>query len=169
MISSERTIRPLPLWTRWVLAIVVGGAVLAGIVIGVDRSSPGGATSEAGAEAEINRESDIVIAEDEAPRTASLPGGTAPASALARAIERDVRQRIARVQLVGPLQGVSCSAAGPSSAGRRPYRCTVRSADVPYTFLAVVDERQRRLIWCKVDKPPSGTEAEIPVSASCQA
>jgi hypothetical protein len=168
MSSSERALRPLPLWARWVLAIVVGGAVLAGIVIAVDRSSPGGATSEAGAEAEINRESDIVIGEDEAPRFANLPAGAAPAVALERAIEGDVRRRIARDQMVGPLQRLSCTPAGAGSAGRNPYRCTVESAGIAYPFLAVVEEHQRRLIWCKVDKPPSATEAEIPVSASCQ-
>ena len=117
------------MWARWVLAILVAVAVIASIVIAVNRAGPEGATSEAGAEAEANRLADIAITEDEAPHSASLPPGSEPTAALERAIARDVRQRIAGGQLTGPLQGVTRSAAGTGSSGRDPYSCTVHSAE----------------------------------------
>ncbi len=158
------------MWARWMLAIVVAVAVIAGIVIAINRAGPEGPTSEAGAEAEVNRLSDIAITEDQAPHSASLPRGSAQAAALERAITRDIRQRIADAQLTGPLQGVTCRAAGAASAGRAPYSCTVHSAGIAYPFLAVVDGRRRLLTWCKVDQPPvAGAGPEIPVSASCRA
>jgi hypothetical protein len=169
--SIRQTRQTLPLWSRWAAAIVVGLAVIAAVVIAVNRAGPEGvAASEGGAEAEIGRLADISIAEDQAPRTAGLHAGAAPASALQLAVAADVRRRIAKNQLVGPLQGVTCAAAGAGSAGRDPYRCTVRSAGVSYLFLAVVDENLHRLTWCKVDPPaPGNTGPEIPISASCKA
>jgi hypothetical protein len=163
-------VRRPPLWARWALAIVVAAAVIAGVVIATERAGPEGSTSEAGAEAEISRLADIAITEDEAPHFASLFPGSAPTSALERAIEGNVRQRIVDHQLTGPLQGVTCRTTGADSAGRHPYRCTVHSADIAYSFLAVVDERRERLAWCKIDPPSAGNAGpEIPISASCRA
>lgn len=170
MESSRRRFQPPPLWARWALAIVVAGAIVAGIVIAADRAGPeGSSSSEAGAEAEVNRIADIAITEDEAPRFAGLAPGVAPARALERAIAANVRRRISDQQITGPLQGVACTASGAARAGRRPYRCAVRSAGISYPFLAVVDEPRRRLAWCKVDPPPNGSGGEeIPISASCR-
>jgi hypothetical protein len=162
----------LPLWARWAAAIVVAIAVIAGVVIAVNRAGPEGvAASEGGAEAEVSREADIAITEDQAPHTTGLHPGAAPASALQQGIAADVRRRISKSLLSGPVQGVSCSTAGSASAGRAPYHCTVRSAGISYLFLAVVDEHERRLTWCKVDAPPvgAGSGPEIPISASCKA
>jgi len=158
------------MWARWVLACIVAVAAIAALVIAIHRAGPEAPSSEAGAEAEVNRLADIAITEDQAPHLASLSPGSTPALSLRRAIANDVRGRIAHDQLTGPLQSVSCSAAGPGSAGRDPYRCTVRSAGIDYPFVAVVDARRRRLTWCKVDKPPvADAGPEIPISASCQA
>ena len=170
MNSLRRTVQPPPMWARWLLAVLVGVAVIAGIVIVISHAGPDGATSEAGAQAEVNRIADISIAKDEAPHIADLPLDSGPALALQQAIARDVRQRIAGGQLTGPLQGVTCGVAGTVSSGRDPYRCTVRSAGIAYTFLAVVDERSQRLAWCKLDQPPVGEAGpEIPISVSCRA
>jgi hypothetical protein len=166
--------QPLPLWARWAAAIVVGTAVIAAIVIAVNRAGPEGvAASEGGAEAEVSRLSDLAITEDQAPRTAVLNPGSAPAAALRQAIVSDVRKRIAHDQLVGPLQSVSCATSGAASGargGREPYLCTVRSAGIAYRFMAVVDRRDQRLTWCKVDPPAAAkTGPEIPISSSCRA
>jgi hypothetical protein len=170
MSSRLRAVQPPPMWVRWALAIVVALAVMAAIVIAITRAGPEPAGSEAGAEAEINRLSDIAITEDQAPHSASLARGSAPASALEQAIARDVRQRISSGQLTGPLKGITCTAAGGGSAGRDPYRCSVHSAGIAYPFVAVVDERKLQLTWCKIDPPPvSGVGPEIPLSASCRA
>ncbi|HEX4483203.1 MAG TPA: hypothetical protein VH081_05405 [Solirubrobacteraceae bacterium] len=169
MPRGRPTIPAPPLWARWVLAIAVAAAVIAGIVIATNRAGPDGATSEAGAEAEINRLADITITEDEAPHFASLAATSAPSSALERAIESNVRQRIVGHQLTGPLQSVRCKADGRASSGRHPYRCTVRSDGISYPFAAVVDEHSRRLAWCKIDpKPAAAAGPEIPISASCR-
>jgi hypothetical protein len=160
----------VPLWARWVLAIAVGVAVIATIVIAVDRAGPEGVASEAGTEAEVNRIADVAIAEDQAPHLAGLAADSTPASALERAIANDVRQRIAHEQIVGPLQSVTCKADGAASAGRIPYRCTIRSAGIAYPFVGVVDERRHRLVWCKVDPlPTSEAGMEVPISAICRA
>jgi hypothetical protein len=158
-----------PIWARWAIGIVIAVAVLVGIVIVVNRAGPESPTTEAGAETEINRVADIAITEDETPHLASLPAGSAPALALERAVASDVQRRIAAHQLTGPLQSVSCKAGGAASGGREPYRCTVHSANIVYPFLAVVDKRRQRLVWCKVDPPPvSEGGPEIPISASCR-
>ncbi len=159
-----------PMWVRWVLATVVAVALLVSLVIAVHRAGPDNSASEAGAEAEVNRLADIAISEDQAPRSAALAGGVAPASALERAIARDVAQRIVHERLTGPFQGVVCHGAGNGAAGRAPYDCTVHSANIAYSFVAVLDRRRRQLTWCKVDQPAKpGAGPEIPISASCLA
>jgi hypothetical protein len=157
------------MWARWTLAIVLAVAVVAAIVIATSRAGPEGSSSEAAAEAEVNRISDIAITEDQAPHSAILAPRSAPAAALEQAIALDIRRRIVSAQLTGPLGGVACVEAGAGRAGRVPYRCAARSAGIAYTFLAVVDVSRQRLTWCKVDPPPvSGVGPEIPISASCR-
>ncbi len=161
--------QPPPMWARWALAIVVAAAVIAAIVIAVHRAGPEAPASEAGAEAEANRVADIAISEDESPHSAALPSRAAPVSALERAIANDVHQRIASHQLTGPLGAVSCKASGAARGGRAPYSCTVHSAGISYPFLAVLDEPQRRLTWCKVDQAPvANAGPEIPISSRCK-
>lgn len=165
--------RGLPLRTRWLLTILVYGAVVATVVIVVHdsggASSGASAGSEAAAAAEANREGRVAIAEDEAPRSARLAQGLPPQVALQRAIGTDVRGRIAHGELTGPLQSVACKlTAAHSGDVRQPLSCTVLSAGISYTFVGVVDERTRELTWCKVDPPPqAGAPLEVPVSARC--
>ncbi len=160
-----------PLWARWALGLVIAVAAIATVVIAIHRAGPEANTSEAGAEAEVNRISDLAITEDQAPHSANLPAGATPVPALTLAISTDVRQRIAGGKLTGPLQHISCHASGrTTSAGHAPYTCTVRSAGITYPFLAVLDTRQRRLTWCKVDPPPvANVGPEVPLSPSCRA
>jgi hypothetical protein len=170
MNPRRATLPSPPLWARWTLGALVGVAVIAAIVIATKRAGPEGIAAEGSIEAEINRIADVSITEDEAPHSAGLSVGSAPTPALERAIASNVRQRIGANQLTGPLQGVSCTSAGASLAGRHPYRCTVRSAGIAYPFLAVVDTSQHRLTWCKVDSAPKGESGpEIPISPSCKA
>ncbi len=169
MSSGRWAARLPPMWARWMLAVLVGAAVIVGTVVAINRAGPEAPTSEAAAEAEINRASDIAITEDEAPHSAGLAAGAAPAAALERAIAQDVHQRIASHQLTGPLQSVICTAAGAGSAGRDPYHCTVRSSGISYPFLAVAEEPAKRLTWCKDDPPAvANAEPEVPISASCR-
>jgi hypothetical protein len=169
MSSHRATLPSPPLWARWALAALVGVALLAGIVIATKRAGPEGIAAEGSIEAEVNRIADVSITEDEAPHFAGLSVGSAPTSALEQAIANDVRQRIAANQITGPLQSVTCLASGSGSAGRDPYSCTVHSAGITYPFLAVVNERRRRLTWCKVDPSPKAEPGpEILISSSCK-
>jgi hypothetical protein len=158
------------MWARWSLAALVAAAAIAAVVIGTQRAGPEGSSSEAGAEAEINRIADVAITEDEAPHFAGFTSGSSPAGALQQAIAGDMRKRIADRQITGPLQSVRCRESGTARSARAPFRCAVRSSGIAYQFLGVVDETARRLAWCKVDPPaPGGAGPEIPISASCRA
>jgi hypothetical protein len=166
-----------PLWARWLLTIA-GFAVLILAIGIVVRSNDGGggggvsgsAKSEVQAEEEAEQEGRIVLAQDQAPHVAPLRSGVSVQAGLEHAITADVNGRIEDSQLTGPLQSVSCRASSPSQAGRRAFRCTVRSAGITYPFLGVADERVHRLTWCKVDPPPEpGAPQEVPVSPRCRA
>ncbi len=163
--------RGLPLGLRWVLTILVFASLIATAVIvnnsgGSGKASPEGA--EAAALAEARHESEIVIAQDQAPHTAPLAPRTSPRPALEQAIAADVRERIRRSQLTGPLQSVHCTPAGAPRAGRRAYACTVRSAGIEYRFDGVISAPRRQLTWCKVDPPPEGEASEVALSPLCQ-
>lgn len=166
-----------PLWARWLLTIAAFAVLIAVVAIVVgnlnhENAGSGSPASEAKAEAEANREGQIVIEQDQAPHTAGLRlhAGITVTAALERAIADDVDARIDNGQLTGPLQSISCRAAGAASSdGRRAYRCTVRSAGIAYPFLAVANSRSDRLTWCKVDPPPTPGLGEVPVSADCHA
>lgn len=166
--------RALPLRTRWLLTIVVYGAVIATVVIVVHDSGGGGssgqsAAAEAAAVAEANHEGRVAIAEDEAPHSARLAPGAPPQVALQRAIDVDVRGRIAHGELTGPLQSVACELAAGDRGDRLPLSCTVRSAGLSYPFVGVADDRTHELTWCKVDPPPqAGAPLEVPVSPRCR-
>lgn len=168
-----------PLWARWLLAIAGFAVLIVAIAVVVQRvnnssNEPGSSASEARAEAEANREGQIVVEQDQAPHTAALrPGANiataAMTAALERAISADVHARVKDGQLTGPLQSVHCHTAGPARDGRRPFRCTVRSAGIDYSFVAVADPRNENLTWCKLDPPPEPGVGEVPVSARCRA
>jgi hypothetical protein len=161
-----------PLWARWLPVFAV---VIAAIAIAVRSAGTGGEESssseaEPQAAAEANRVGQVAIAQDEAPHSERLPAGVPAQRALQRAVQADVRARITHGELTGPLQAVSCRAAGAPRARDRPFACNVRSAGLLYPFVAVLDERALRLTWCKVDAPPvAHGPLEVPVSARCRA
>jgi hypothetical protein len=164
------TLRRIPLWARWlltILAFVVLILVGRGFVHNSEGAS-GPTSAERKAEAEANREGDIVVEEDQAPHTASLHSGVPTRVALEHAIAADVHNRIQSGELTGPFQSVHCVASGSPHAGHQPFNCTVRSASIAYPFLAVLDESAHQLTWCKVDPPANGATG-IPVSPRCHA
>jgi len=165
-------LRALPLWSRWLLTILVYACVVVAVLLLIHdlNSNSQASRSEAAAEAEANREGQIAIEEDEAPHTAPLRAHAGAQAALTGAVTADVQARIRHNQLTGPLQRVRCASAGGAVAGRRPFRCTVTSAGLQYTFLGVADQRDQQLTWCKVDPPPSANAPlEVPVSPRCRA
>ena len=164
-----RAARHPPLWMRWLLTLLTFAVLIAAVWV-FARSGGGAPGRELSVEVEANREGQIAIAEDQAPHTSRLRLGSSAGAALKRAIVADVHNRIAHGALTGPLQSVRCTPAGPLAAGRRPFRCSVRSAGIEYPFLGVVNERARLLTWCKRDPPPtSNAPLNVPLSSRCLA
>jgi hypothetical protein len=160
-----------PLWARWLLTIFAFAVLTVAAVVFVHAHSEGTSAptkSEREAEVEANREGNVVIEEDQAPHAARLSAGVATLAALERAISGDAHGRIQAGNLTGPFQSVHCEAKGAAGANRA-FRCTVHAAGVAYPYLAVLNERTRQLIWCKVDPPPVSGASEVPVSARCRA
>ena len=51
-----------------------------------------------------------------------------------------------------------------------PYTCRVLSANIDYTFLAVVNEARKQLTWCKIEPDAVlQTEPDVPISPRCKA
>jgi len=169
--SRRRLVLNPPLWARWLLTILGFAALAVAIVIAIHAVNHSGASpSERSAALEANRESQIVIAEDQAPHTSTLRSGAPTQVALQRAIVIDMDGRIRHGALTGPLQGVRCAPAGPRHSGRQAFHCTARAAAIAYPFLGVADEHARQLTWCKVDPSPvSNGPQEVPVSPRCRA
>ena len=170
--SRRRLVLNPPLWARWLLTILGFAALAVAIVIAIHAVNHSGASpSERSAALEANRESQIVIAEDQAPHTSPLRSGAPTQVVLQRAIVIDMDNRIRHGALTGPLQGVRCAPAGrPRDSGRQAFHCTARAAAIAYPFLGVVDEHTRQLTWCKVDPSPvSNGPQEVPVSPRCLA
>jgi hypothetical protein len=168
--SFARTARRTPLWARWLLTLFAFALLIVAIRIVASRSVTSTAESSPTAEAEANRVGELVVATDEAPHSSPLRAGAPVGSALQSAIAIDVHSRIRHGELTGPLRSVRCAPSGGSRAGRRPFSCTVLSAGISYTFLAVADEHARTLTWCKSDPAPTSSgQPTAQINSRCQA
>ena len=168
---SHRTgasLRP-PLWVRWVLSLAVAADLVVALVLFVQsHSSDAPAPESQAAVAEQNRESEILVAQDQAPHSVSLRSGATPAQALERAIKAEMNFLIAHQVLDGPLQSSKCTATGRRGESKLGFSCTVVAANVNYPFLGVVDVRSRQLTYCKRDPAPIASE-NVPLSPRCSA
>lgn len=170
----ERTRAPgaylnLPLWQRYAVSLVVAAVLLTGMVIWVEghNTDSGPANGNPNAIVSANRQARILVSEDQAPHSASLPPGLAAGPALERVLHAHVTAQIRDGALAGPLQPVRCHATGRSGA-RIGFSCTIDSGSVNYPFLATVDTAARRATYCKHDPPPMPSEP-VPVSSRCRA
>jgi hypothetical protein len=163
--SSWLTWRP-PMWLRWVVSFAVAGALAVGLVAWVSHHNGNGlATVSPKAAERANREAEIVVSQDQAPRTVTAASG-APRVAVIRAIRHDMNVRIADGDAGAPLQKVSCRAIG-TRASATGYACQATAAGVNYPYQAVLDRRTRRLTFCKHDAPPVPS-MNVAVSARCR-
>ena len=157
----------LPLWARFVLAAVIAVALVAGMVLFVARNNTNTNPSlNEASEVQANREAEVLVAQDEAPRVVRLTTGAAPADALEHAIHARMAAQVAGGAIAGPLKATRCEPRGRAGAGGRPYACTVLAGGVSYPFLAVVDPRAHRITYCKRDQPPVPSD-NVPVSRRC--
>jgi hypothetical protein len=167
-VSPLRRAASVPLWARWVLALLLFAGIGVGFVAAL-RSGGGSSAGDAGAVA-LNREGQALVARDQAPHTARLRAGFAPRRALERAILTDMRVRARRGQVQGPVTSVRCEATAVARSGRRAFSCSAAAARVRYPFLGAVDPGARSVTWCKRDPPPVANDAlDVPVSSRCLA
>ena len=133
--------RRIPLWARW-LGTLLAFALLIFVIHTVVRTS--GASSEASPEAEIDRVSEIVIAQDQAPHTAPLLPGDTARSGLQSAIAADVRNRIRREELTGPCR--TCAVHPPVRREPDGVRSAARCAPPasPFRFSASSTNARKR-------------------------
>jgi hypothetical protein len=157
----------LPLWFRWLLSLVVFTALAAGLVLALRGSDSSSQNQDASALLRANQQGRSFLVRDQSPRSASLAKGVGVRQALQTAIAADMRSRVRRGQLSGPLQAVRCLPAS-SARPRRPYRCVARTASFGYPFFAVSDRRRSQLTWCKYDAVPAG-QGPVAVSPRCRA
>jgi hypothetical protein len=159
----------IALWQRFALAGVVTVALLAALVVYVNNNNTDSPKStNPASDVEANREAEILVAQDQAPHTASLPGTATAAQTAARVVQASMKRRIARGELAGPLQRTSCRVAGRQTGSRRAFNCTAVAASVSYPFVGVIDRRERRITYCKRDPPPAPSD-DVAVSPSCRA
>lgn len=174
MTSTRRPKAPgaylrLPLWARFALAAVIAAALVVAMVLFVDRHNTNAPTStNIAAAVQANRDAEILISQDQAPRSVRLAGGLSPTAALVHAVRARMVHQIAIGAIDGPLGHARCIASGPGAGGRHPYRCTVVAGSVTYPFLAVVNTSARQVTYCKRDAAPVPSES-VPVSRRCRA
>ena len=115
-----------------------------------------------------NREAEILVAQDQAPRTVRLAAGMAARAGLERVIHTRMAKLVNAGSLSGPLSRVHCRGAGSVTGPRQAFACTIIARGVAYPFLGVVDTIRRQITYCKRDQPPVATD-NVPVSARCRA
>jgi hypothetical protein len=162
-----RPLRP-PMWVRWVLSLGTGAGLLVALVLFVNHhNSDSLAVQNPAALARANREADIVVAQDQAPRVVSLTSASAPRGAITRTVQSEMTRLIARGTVTGPLERTSCRKAG-GRGSRLGFSCVATAAEVNYDFVGVVNVAARQLTYCKRDAPPVPSQ-DIPVSRRCRA
>lgn len=158
----------VPLWLKWVLSLLVFGGMLVALVVVVRGSgNPALPTESPAGEAQANRLGQIVTAQDQAVHRAALPGAVAPAKALERAILADMRTRVAKADISGPVERVRCAGVPRHASGRLSFRCTARAGGFDYPFVGVVNTRSRELVWCKDDRTTVDPGLEVPLNPAC--
>jgi hypothetical protein len=148
---------------------VVAGVLLAVMVVFIARHNTDSPTSTNEAAAvQANRDAEILISQDQAPRSLRLTPGLTPAAALGKAIRARMANQIAAGAIDGPLSHVGCRPTSSGAGPRHAFRCTVVAGGVSYPFLGVVDTAARRVTYCKRDPPPVASDS-VPLSRRCRA
>lgn len=157
-----------PLWLRFTLALLIATALLVAMVLFVStHNTDFNPRTNLAVAARANRDAEILVAQDQAPRGAVLPPGITPGAGLERAIHRRLSAQVRQGGISGPLTAAHCRSAGPAAGARRAFRCTIESGGVIYPYLGVVATNTRRITFCKRDPPPVASDS-IPISPLCR-
>ena len=155
------------MWLRWVLSCGVAAVLIVLLVRFVEHNSgTSPANLNPAAAVRANREAEILVSQDQAPRVARLGPRAAPARALEHATQADIAREITQGTISGPLGRSTCTPTGTRAAAPLAFRCTVVAADFNYQFVGVVDTRTRQITFCKRDPPPVPSQ-NVPVSRRC--
>ncbi|MDQ6836082.1 MAG: hypothetical protein M3016_07825, partial [Actinomycetota bacterium] len=93
-----------PLWRRYALSVLVAGCLLAGMVIFVNgHNTDSNPSTNPATAVRANREAEILVAQDQAPRSARLETGSPAVGALERAIHARLAAQVAGGAIPGPL------------------------------------------------------------------
>jgi hypothetical protein len=161
----------LPVWAQWVIPLGIATLLIVALVLVVNHAestaNEPGPVTKASAIAEQNREARIVVSQDQAPHALRIAHPTPPARAIRLAVAAVMRAELRAGLISGPLQGTACHAAAGGTAGRLPFDCTAKAADVNYLFQGVVDTPARQVIVCKHDLAPV-RGMDVPVSPRCR-
>ena len=150
------------------LALVICAALMTAMVIFVSANNTNfNPTTNVAAATRANRDAEILIAQDQAPRRGALPHGVTAAVGLERVIHRRLAAQVSQGGISGPLRAAHCRPAGTAAGARRAFRCTIESGGVVYPFSGVVATNTRRITFCKRDPPPVASDA-IPISPLCR-
>ena len=154
------------LWMRWAISIIVGVALIVGLVAFVEHNNNNSeAKGSTKALERENEEAQALVGADQAPHTFIVKAGQPLRQAFVAAVRSDMDHRIKTGNVQGRLQRIACRHTG-TQAGRVAYRCVVQVQDVKYPFVGVYTRASKRLVYCKRDLPPIPSES-IPVSARC--
>ena len=159
----------IPLGVRWAISLLVGVVIVVAIVVFVSHNDDNSlAHVSARNVARESRQAEIILGEDQAPRAVHVSGTglRATEAALVAGIRHDMRHRIARGNVDGPLSSVSCVPHG-GGPDRVAYHCIAEAGHVRYPFVAAATPAHHRAVFCKKDYAPQQGET-IPVSARCR-
>ena len=150
-----------PLWARWAISLVVA-AVLVVLLVRFVGHHNGNALAHQNAAAvqQEDRQAQIVVGQDQAPKTVTIAAGSTTRAALVSAVRGEMRHRVATGNVAGQLRSVSCRQTG-RRAGRLAFRCTAVAGHVRYPFLAVATplDAPHRLLQAR---PAAGPDREHP-------
>jgi hypothetical protein len=131
----------LPLWQRYAVSGVIAVALLTGMVIFVagHNTDSGPTNINPTATVQANREAEILVEQDQAPRTVRLPSGLVPVRALESVIHAHVSAQVKDGALSGPLTPARCHPTGAHTPTAVGFSCEIEAGSVNYPFLAAVD------------------------------
>jgi hypothetical protein len=156
------------MWAKFAVSLGVAAILLVALIIFVSHNNTdSNRTLTPSEQAKVNKEADLVVASDQAPRVVRLKPGESPHAGFVRTVHVTMSSLVNRGIVDGPLQRVRCTRHG-GGAGDLGFSCVATANDVNYDFVGVVDTSAHQVTYCKRDEPPVPTQ-NIPVSPRCTA